>query len=90
MTESRFEIHLCCYVHFRTNTLGKSLNPPIPSLNMGEIVELLFFYKNSFKIKKKTHEGWYAIKTEKSKLCVCVCVCEINSLIYCCYDNSTC
>ena len=27
-----FELQWRCYVHFRTNTPGKSMNPPIPLL----------------------------------------------------------
>ena len=26
---SEFELHLCYYIHFRTNTLGKGMNPLI-------------------------------------------------------------
>ena len=38
------------YVHFRTNTLGKGMNPVILPA-MGYIVPLLFFYENGFGIK---------------------------------------
>ena len=38
------------YIHFQTNTLRKGMNPLIPPA-MGEIVSLLFFYKDVFGIK---------------------------------------
>ena len=38
------------YVHFRTNTLGKGMNPLILPA-MGEIASLLFFWNNNFGIK---------------------------------------
>ena len=47
---SKFELQLHYYVHFRTNTFGKGMNPLIP-LVMGLVVPLLFFYKDGFGIK---------------------------------------
>ena len=45
-----FEFQLRYYVHFRTNTLGKDLNPLIlPAI--GWIIPPLFFYKDGFGIK---------------------------------------
>ena len=43
--------------------LGKGMNPfiPTPSYGGGQIVSMLFFYKDGFGIKI-THKGWYAIK----------------------------
>ena len=47
---SEFELKSRYYVHFRTNTLGKGMNPLILPV-MGEILTLLFFSKDSFGIK---------------------------------------
>ena len=47
---SGFELHSYYYVHFRTNTLEKSLNPLILQA-MGQIVSLLLSYKDCFGIK---------------------------------------
>ena len=47
---SEFELQLCYYIHFWTNTLGKGMNPFIPSA-MVQIVQLLFFYKDGFDIR---------------------------------------
>ena len=41
---SKFEFQLRYYVHFRTNTLGKDMNPL-------SIVPLLFFYKDGLGFK---------------------------------------
>ena len=46
---SEFELQSGNYVHFRTNTLEKGMNPFILQV-MGEIVPLLFFFKNGFSI----------------------------------------
>ena len=43
----KFELQLLYYIHFRTNTFEKSMNPLI-SLVMGWIVTLQFFYKDDF------------------------------------------
>ena len=43
---SEFELQSRYYVHFRTNTLGKGMNPVI-LLAMGYIVPLLFFWVQS-------------------------------------------
>ena len=48
-----FEIQSPYYVHFRTNTFGKGINPPFP-LAMGYIVPLLSFYEDSFGIRFPT------------------------------------
>ena len=47
---SEFELQSCYYVHFRTNTLGKGMNPLV-LLAMGQIVALLFLSKDGFGIK---------------------------------------
>ena len=47
---SEFEFQSHYYVHFRTNTLGKGMNPLILPA-MGQRVPLLFFYKDGFGIK---------------------------------------
>ena len=46
----KFELQLPYYVHFRTNTLGKGMNPLIIPAR-GQIVALLFFEKDGFGIK---------------------------------------
>ena len=46
---SEFELQSRCF-QFRTNTLGKGVNPFILS-TMGQIVSLLFFKKDGFGIK---------------------------------------
>ena len=43
---SKFKFYLCYYIHFWISTLGKSIPPA-----MGEIISLLFFYKDGFGIK---------------------------------------
>ena len=48
---SEFESQSRYKVPFRTNTIGKGVNSLIPPPVMGEIVPLLFFYKDSFGIK---------------------------------------
>ena len=50
---SVFELQSCYYVHFRTNTLRKGMNPIIPPV-MGWIVSLPFFYMEGFGIKLLT------------------------------------
>ena len=45
-----FEFQSHYYVHLRTNTLGKGMNPLILPA-MGETVSLLFFWNNNFGIK---------------------------------------
>ena len=50
IVESEFELQLRYNVYLRTNTFGKSMNPPYP-LVMGRIVLLLFFYTGGFGIK---------------------------------------
>ena len=47
---SEFELQSIYYVHVRTNTPGKGMNPHIFPF-MGYIVQLLFFYKNGFGIE---------------------------------------
>ena len=47
---SEFELQPRYYVHFRTNTLGKGMNPLILP-DMGWIVPLLFFQENGFSIR---------------------------------------
>ena len=47
---SEFEIQSRYYLHYPTNTLDKVMNPHILSV-IGQIVLLLFFYKNGFGIK---------------------------------------
>ena len=47
---SEFELQPRYYVHFRTNTLGKGINPLILPV-MGYIVQLLFFSNDGFGIK---------------------------------------
>ena len=47
---SEFELQSCYYVHFRTNTFEKAMNPLILRA-VGKIVSLLFFYKDGFGIK---------------------------------------
>ena len=49
IVESKFVRQSRYYVHFRTNTLGKGMNPLILPA-MGKIVPLLF-YENGFGIK---------------------------------------
>ena len=48
-----FKLQSCYYVHFRTDTLGKVLNPLIP-LAMCEIISLQFYYNDGFSIKLPT------------------------------------
>ena len=50
---SEFVLQWCYYVHFRTSTLGKVMNPLILPA-MGWIVPLLFFKENSFGIECPT------------------------------------
>ena len=47
---SVFELQSHYYVHFRTNTPGKGMNPLIP-LSMGQMLSLLFFWEDDFSIK---------------------------------------
>ena len=47
---SEFELHEHLYVYFWVNTLGKRTDPLI-STAMGQIVQLLFFYKDGFAMK---------------------------------------
>ena len=49
---NEFELQSRYYVHIWTNTLEKGMNPLIPPA-MGDIVSLMFFYKDGFGIKKK-------------------------------------
>ena len=50
---SEFELQSHCYLHFWTNMPGKCIEPPYPPPAMGEIVSLLFFYKDGFDIKPR-------------------------------------
>ena len=50
IVESEFELRSRYYIYFRTNTLGKGMNPLI-LLAMGWIVQLLLFLKEGFGIK---------------------------------------
>ena len=50
---SLFELKSRYYVHFRTNILEKSMKLLIPP-DIGKIVQLLFFYKDSAGIKKRS------------------------------------
>ena len=45
-----FELQSTDYVHFRTNTLGKGMNPLIPPA-VGQKASLLLFLKDGFDIK---------------------------------------
>ena len=45
-----FVLKLHYYVHFRTNTLGKGMNP-LSLQAVGQLVPLLFFLENGFGIK---------------------------------------
>ena len=56
---SKFKIQSCYYVHFRTWTLGKGIDPLpfFPTLDTDKIVPLLFFYKDDFGIKSPTKDG---------------------------------
>ena len=47
---SEFELQSLYYIHFRTITHEKSMNPIIPPA-MCEIISLHFFYKNWFGIE---------------------------------------
>ena len=47
---SEFELQSFFYVHFRTNTLEKSMNLLIPAVS-DKIVLLLFSFKDGFDIK---------------------------------------
>ena len=47
---SEFELRSLCYVHFRTNTSGKGMNPFI-SPAMRYVVPLVVFCKDGFGIK---------------------------------------
>ena len=47
---SKYELQLSYYIQFRTNTLGKGMNPLILSA-MGLIVSMLSFYKDNFGIR---------------------------------------
>ena len=41
---SEFELQSCYYIHFRTNTLGKGMNPPYPpNYGLNSITAVLFF-----------------------------------------------
>ena len=48
---SESELKLRYYVPFWTNTLGKGIKPLYTTSAMGQIVPLLFFYKDSLGIK---------------------------------------
>ena len=63
---SEFELQLCYYIHFQTNTLGKSMNhsPSPPSYGLDNITtvqleEWLWHYI--------TYDGWYVIKNKETK-----------------------
>ena len=57
---SKFELQSRYNVPFRTNTIGKGMNLPIPSA-MGKIIPLLFVYENDFDIV-----GWYPLRYDSS------------------------
>ena len=46
----KFKLQLCYLFHFRTNTIGKGMNPLIPPV-IGQIVLLLSLFKDDFDIK---------------------------------------
>ena len=48
---SEFEHQLRYYFHFRTNTLGESIESSYPRPAMGWILSLLFYYRDGFGIK---------------------------------------
>ena len=48
---NEFELQSRYYVHFRINTLGKSMKPPNSTPALYKIASLLFFYKDGFSIK---------------------------------------
>ena len=47
---SEFELQSQYCVRFQTHTLGKGMNPLIPP-SLGDILSLLYFYKDTFGIK---------------------------------------
>ena len=47
----KFKLQLSSYVHLRTNTLGKGMNPLILPA-MSQIVPLVFFWKDGYSIKQ--------------------------------------
>ena len=54
IVESEFEFQLRYYVHFQTNTIGKSMNTlttPTHPQGMGLRVSLMLFYKDIFGTK---------------------------------------
>ena len=63
---SEFDPQPRYYVHFRTNTLGKGMNPLIV-LAICYIVPLLFFYENGFGIKWPTKVDMPLNKETKPK-----------------------
>ena len=62
---SEFELQSCFYVYIRTNTIGKYMNPIVLSA-IGEIVPLLFFYKNSLDFKLPAKFGMPLNKETKT------------------------
>ena len=57
---SEFEFQSCYYVHFRTNTLGKGINPPYPPIyGLNSIPAVLL---EGWLWHWITNKGWYAIK----------------------------
>ena len=56
---SEFELPSRNYVHLRTNTLGKGIDPP----SYGLIVILWFFYKDSHAIKQQKKNGPYSSRS---------------------------
>ena len=48
---NEFKLQLNYYVHFQTYTFEEKYEPLIPSLAIGKIVPLLFFYQDFFDFK---------------------------------------
>ena len=43
---SDFDLQSCCYVHFRTNTLGKGMNSLIPNYGLNNTITILLHTYN--------------------------------------------
>ena len=56
---SEFDLHSRCYIHFRTNTLGKGMNPLIPTaMEWNSVINV----QQEWLWHWITNEVWYDIK----------------------------